>query len=196
MPILLVAETEASTSLIPKPATWHKPELTASTPILTRQFLRSIFKANLLSTSCFQNYRSQVMFSPNVLWRMRSSGSIAVYFDETRRFGGIYRLQCRGKPSEKSVEAGVKVSDSPCRLLLYNVPPKRRCIQYLHGVTSQKTALFIVTAVRTSNLTTSYGEFCILGYKALLFVESQPMFRRNMSPSSSESKNKPNKKVV
>jgi hypothetical protein len=32
-------------------------------------------------------------------------------------------------------------------------PPKRRFTQYLHGATSQKTAFFIVTAVKTSNLT-------------------------------------------
>jgi hypothetical protein len=31
--------------------------------------------------------------------------------------------------------------------------PKRRFIQYLHGATSQKKAFFIVTAVKTSNLT-------------------------------------------
>jgi hypothetical protein len=33
------------------------------------------------------------------------------------------------------------------------VPPKRRFLQEAHGVTSQKTAFFIVTAVKTSNLT-------------------------------------------
>jgi hypothetical protein len=33
------------------------------------------------------------------------------------------------------------------------VPPKRRFIQYPHGAKSQKTLFFIVTAVKTSNLT-------------------------------------------
>jgi hypothetical protein len=33
------------------------------------------------------------------------------------------------------------------------VPPKRRFLQEPHGVTSQKTPFFIVTAVKTSNLT-------------------------------------------
>jgi hypothetical protein len=33
------------------------------------------------------------------------------------------------------------------------VPPKRRFLQEPHGVTSQKTTFFIVTAVKTSNLT-------------------------------------------
>jgi hypothetical protein len=32
-------------------------------------------------------------------------------------------------------------------------PPKRRLLQEPHGVTSQKTQFFIVTAVKTSNLT-------------------------------------------
>jgi hypothetical protein len=32
------------------------------------------------------------------------------------------------------------------------VPPKRRFLQELHGVTIQKTSFFIVTAVKTSNL--------------------------------------------
>jgi hypothetical protein len=33
------------------------------------------------------------------------------------------------------------------------VPPKRRFTQYIQGATSQKTAFFIVTAMKTSNLT-------------------------------------------
>jgi hypothetical protein len=33
------------------------------------------------------------------------------------------------------------------------VPPNRRFLQEQHGVTSQKTTIFIVTAVKTSNLT-------------------------------------------
>jgi hypothetical protein len=34
-----------------------------------------------------------------------------------------------------------------------DVPPKRRFLQEPHGVTSQKMTFFIVTAVKTSNLT-------------------------------------------
>jgi hypothetical protein len=34
-----------------------------------------------------------------------------------------------------------------------NIIPKRRYLKEPHGVTSQKTTPFIVTAVRTSNLT-------------------------------------------
>jgi hypothetical protein len=33
-----------------------------------------------------------------------------------------------------------------------DVPPKRRLTKYLHGATSQKTAFFIIIAVKTSNL--------------------------------------------
>jgi hypothetical protein len=33
------------------------------------------------------------------------------------------------------------------------VPPKRRFLQEPHGVTTQKTPFFVVTAVKTSNLT-------------------------------------------
>jgi hypothetical protein len=36
------------------------------------------------------------------------------------------------------------------------VPPKRRLTPHLHGATSQKTAFFIVTAVKTLNLTCSF----------------------------------------
>jgi hypothetical protein len=36
---------------------------------------------------------------------------------------------------------------------LFLVPPKRLFLQDPHGVTSQKTPFFIVTAVKTSNLT-------------------------------------------
>jgi hypothetical protein len=35
-------------------------------------------------------------------------------------------------------------------------PPKRRFLQEPHGVTIQKTPFFIVTAVKTSNLTSSF----------------------------------------
>jgi hypothetical protein len=43
---------------------------------------------------------------------------------------------------------------------LHYVPPKRRFLQEPHGVTYQKTQFFIVTAVKTSNLTN-----CIVVYK-------------------------------
>jgi hypothetical protein len=36
------------------------------------------------------------------------------------------------------------------------VAPKRRFLKEPHGVTTQKTPFFIVTAVKTSNLTTEF----------------------------------------
>jgi hypothetical protein len=39
----------------------------------------------------------------------------------------------------------------------------------------------------------AYRKFCPLAYNAMQFVESQPTFRRNMSPPSSGSKNNPSK---
>jgi hypothetical protein len=53
----------------------------------------------------------------------------------------------------------VKISVVPSSPILVTlmkeaqVPPKRRFLQEAHGVTSQKTPFFIVTAVNTSNLT-------------------------------------------
>jgi hypothetical protein len=41
------------------------------------------------------------------------------------------------------------------------VPPKRRFLQESHGVTSQKTPFFIVTAVKTSNSTYFRGGWCL-----------------------------------
>jgi hypothetical protein len=38
-------------------------------------------------------------------------------------------------------------------------PPKRRFLQQPHGVTSQETPLFIVTAVKTSELTQIFSYF-------------------------------------
>jgi hypothetical protein len=54
--------------------------------------------------------------------------------------------------------AACVVPSSPILVTLMNeaqVPSKRRFLQEPHGVTSQKTPFFIVTAVKTSNLTNS-----------------------------------------
>jgi hypothetical protein len=62
-----------------------------------------------------------------------------------RRFGGRYRHLLTLVPRSRIF--------LPWRWRRY-VPPKRRFKQDLHGATSQKTAFFIVTAVKISNLTT------------------------------------------
>jgi hypothetical protein len=66
-----------------------------------------------------------------------------------RRFGGTYRLYLQGR---KIREGGTSVS----RWLQRYVPSKRRFTQNLLGATSQKKAFFIVTAVKTSNVTLIY----------------------------------------
>jgi hypothetical protein len=49
--------------------------------------------------------------------------------------------------------AGTSLADSPTLKMVAIRSPKRRFTQDLHGATSQKRAFFIVTAVKTSNLT-------------------------------------------
>jgi hypothetical protein len=46
-----------------------------------------------------------------------------------------------------------ELSASIIRVTVNEVPPKRRDLLEPHGLTSQKTPFFIVTAVKTSNLT-------------------------------------------
>jgi hypothetical protein len=75
-----------------------------------------------------------------------------------RRSGGTYRLHLQGR---KICERGTSVSRwLPASLADFSalkieaiLPPKRRFTEYLHGVTSQMTAFFILTALKTSNLT-------------------------------------------
>jgi hypothetical protein len=47
---------------------------------------------------------------------------------------------------------GPRQSEVPSFGRRRQVPPKRRFLQEPHGVTTQKTPFFIVTAVKTSNL--------------------------------------------
>jgi hypothetical protein len=85
------------------------------------------------------------------------------------RYGGTYRLHLQGRGIR---ERGTNVSrwlqtEPPVENnQLYKKieegrvgPPKRRFTQDLHSATSQKTAFFIVTAVKTSNLTELYVLF-------------------------------------
>jgi hypothetical protein len=94
-------------------------------------------------------------------FRKRTEIQNAVFWDVApcrscvnRRFGGMYRLYLQGK---KIRERGTSVSrwlqtSLPWRWRRY-VPPKCRFTQDIHRATSQKTAFFIVAAVKTSNLT-------------------------------------------
>jgi hypothetical protein len=58
-------------------------------------------------------------------------------------------------------------------------------LQEPHGVTTQKTPFFIVTAVKTSNLTSEYhgfefGVHCFLGFDAMMSDRRSPAFQKNM----------------
>jgi hypothetical protein len=56
-------------------------------------------------------------------------------------------------------EPGTLAVTSNRSKLRRNVPPNRPFLQESHGVTSQKKAFFVVTAVKTSNFTKSYIVF-------------------------------------
>jgi hypothetical protein len=75
-----------------------------------------------------------------VFWDVAPCGSCV-----NRRFGGTYRPHLQRR---RIRERGTSLSS-----WLQAVPSKRRYKQDLQGATSQKTAFFIVTAVKTSNLT-------------------------------------------
>jgi hypothetical protein len=64
-------------------------------------------------------------------------------------------------------------------------PPKCRFTQNLHGVTSQKTAFFIVTAVKTSNLTTHFLDLGTWWRWAVSFTPRPlyPWWKRTRYPS-------------
>jgi hypothetical protein len=75
-----------------------------------------------------------------VFWDAATCGSC-----KTRRFGGTCRPYLQGrKIRERSV--GSRITD-----WRRHIPPKRRFLRNPHGAPSQKTAFFIVTAVKTSN---------------------------------------------
>jgi hypothetical protein len=75
-----------------------------------------------------------------VLWVVTPCGSC-----KNRRFGGTWRLLHQG---DKIGELGTTQAAG-----VRQFPPKHRFLQEPQGVTSLKTPFFIVTAVKTSNLT-------------------------------------------
>jgi hypothetical protein len=83
-----------------------------------------------------------------VFWDMKPCGTC-----KNRRFGGMYRLH---RQDEKNLRARITVSNKEwCLLGCYAVwlLLERWFLQESHGVTSQKITVFIVTTVKTSNLT-------------------------------------------
>jgi hypothetical protein len=85
-----------------------------------------------MGLSTFGMYTTLASLKNAVFWDVTPCGSC-----KNRRFLGTYRLH--------QVHKNQRARNS--------IPPKRRLLQQPGGVTSQNTALFIVSAVKTSNLT-------------------------------------------
>jgi hypothetical protein len=81
-----------------------------------------------------------VLKTPSIFWDITPCSPLSV----NRRCGGIYRLHLQGRRNqpESRWQGGV-------------VPTRRVTFSGLHSVISQKIELFITTAARTSNPTTS-----------------------------------------
>jgi hypothetical protein len=66
------------------------------------------------------------------------------------RFGRTYHLQHKGEKNRRARKNKYLASEACCE---ENISSKRRFLFDPHSDTSQKTAFFVVTAVKTSNLT-------------------------------------------
>jgi hypothetical protein len=86
-----------------------------------------------MPASCI-DYSSTLKLKNGVFWVVTPCGSC-----KNHRFGGTWRLLHQGDKNRCTRRR--------------QFPPKRRFLQEPHGVTTQKTPFFIVTAVKTSNLT-------------------------------------------
>jgi hypothetical protein len=93
-----------------------------------------------------------VTMKNGVFWIVTQCGSC-----KNRRFGGTWSLSGTFLRSvRRLLVAACVVPSAPIVVtLMKEAPgsPKRRFLQEPHGVTTQKTPFFIVTAVKTSNLT-------------------------------------------
>jgi hypothetical protein len=115
----------------------------------TKQKTRSV-NTTVPRTSVFEQVLTRIWRQILLLQRMPSSGMWRridhVWTDlSEERIASIFKI---GKPQARNQREQVAA-------------PKRRFTQDLHGATSQKTAFFIVTAVKTSNLTciTTFNSF-------------------------------------
>jgi hypothetical protein len=123
-------------------------------------------------TSKFDSKNVPAVKKNGVFWDVTPCGSC-----KNRRFGGTYRFHHQGDKNQRTRNLAVTRNEARCeeissqrvslrltaKFLVLRflspwwwkryVPPKRRFLQDPHGVTSQKTQFFIVTAVNTSNLT-------------------------------------------
>jgi hypothetical protein len=91
----------------------------------------------------------------------------------------VTRIGEIGSVSRLLVTANV-VPSSPILITLMmgrHVPLKRRHLQEPHGVTSQKTAFFIVTDVKTSNLTRMQLKSTLNNLRTCMSTNSYKMLR-------------------
>jgi hypothetical protein len=99
-----------------------------------------------------------------IFWDMTPCSLLKV----NRRFGGTYRLHLQGRrirrasnqrESRRQAEQGwflARLILRPWRWRQYVTPKRRLTFTGLHGVISQKIVLFITTALRTSNPSSTY----------------------------------------
>jgi hypothetical protein len=102
------------------------------------------------------------------------SEELSSSFISVTRIGELVTLAVTS--NRRTLRRNTKFTDSSSPLWRRRyVPPKRRFLQEPHGVTSQKTSFFTVTAVKASNLTITYTR------------SSSPSFAPHVPPTSSSS---------
>jgi hypothetical protein len=98
-----------------------------------------------ISIDAFEIVRERLLrdfiLKNDLTWDVTQCGSC-----KNQRFGGTYRLLLQG---DRIGELGTTLALTSYRRTLRT--PKRRFLQEPHGLTYQKTAFLIVTAVETSN---------------------------------------------
>jgi hypothetical protein len=130
------------------------PWIVAAIVIIHNSMLSTLFLKSLTACSFSKEYfRSIVNLKNAVFWDVVHCRSCV-----NRRFVGTYRLHLQGRKIRERRTSPV------CSHLLTLVPRSRiflpwRWRQDLHCATSQKTAFFIVTAVKTSDLTSETYSF-------------------------------------
>jgi hypothetical protein len=103
----------------------------------------------------------------------------------TERVTGIF-LGGRGRPACEADNL-----TAICQPTVYKMwEPQPLSLFYYISICAQQAKFYAGFEV----LTAVYKEYYLLGYNAVYSVENKPTFRRNISPRSSGSKNKPNKK--
>jgi hypothetical protein len=94
--------------------------------------------------------RTAICLKSIIFWDVTPSSVLSC----NRRFGGTYRLHLQGR--RKQVLAEIISSTLKIEAICSSE------LNRLHGVTSQKMILFIITAVKTSNLTQPYACLALL----------------------------------